>query len=279
MCIEKQDNVQVSIIMAIYNVDAWLNRALQSVLSQSYSHIEVILVDDGSTDKSGLICDDMAKKDSRIKVIHKTNGGVSSARQVGLETAKGDYVIYCDPDDFMELDMIEHLVTTAKNSNADIVTCDYFRNEEIVNFVYDNGSDLLEKYVKNQLFPFCWNCLVKNSFIRRNQLQYTPLWLNHSEDGLFVARVLAKQATTAHVARPLYHYILREGSLTHSFSDKSYNSIIAVVKELQNIQQDKSEDLLYSRMKYVKQVAFETHRFSDVRNLFPEINIRISGGG
>ncbi len=268
----------ISVIVAIYNVDLWLESALDSLQRQTYRNIEILLIDDGSTDGSGFTCDSFASKDSRVKVIHKVNGGVSTARQAGLEAMSGDYVIHCDPDDYMETDMIEKMVEKACETDADIVTCDYFRNDEYMRFEYKDGKDLLGKYIKNQLFPFCWNTMIKCSFIKQNSIKYSPLWLSHSEDGLFVARALAAGAKTVHVEKALYHYMVRPNSLSNSFSRKSYDSMVAVVEELQKLLDEKNSSNLYNRKRFVKQVAFETHRFSEVRNRFPEINDAVFWG-
>ena len=100
----------ISVIVPVYNSERYLHRCINSILSQSYKNIEVIIVDDGSTDKSSIICDDYAKTDSRIKVFHQENQGVAAARQRGLELSSGDYIIHCDSDDWMDSCMLEELI-------------------------------------------------------------------------------------------------------------------------------------------------------------------------
>ena len=115
----------ISVIIPVYNAERWLLRCIDSVLSQSYKNIEVLLIDDGSTDMSPAICDSYASKDPRVKVFHKPNGGVASARQVGIDNLQGDYVIHADADDWMNKDMLQTLMEEAQKNNADVTMCDF----------------------------------------------------------------------------------------------------------------------------------------------------------
>ena len=111
----------ISVILPIYNVEAYLPQSVESVLNQTYKDLEIILVDDGSKDCSGSLCDEYAKKDARIKVIHKPNGGLSDARNVGTEAATGDWIFYLDSDDWMELNTLETLLDFADKNYCDVV--------------------------------------------------------------------------------------------------------------------------------------------------------------
>ena len=121
----------VSIIIPVYKVEKYLAQCIESVLSQDYSNIEVILVDDGSPDKCGLICDEFAKKDSRITVIHKQNEGLSSARNSGIDIAKGKYISYIDSDDYISDKYISTMINEFSDNNTDLVICSYY-------YVYSN---------------------------------------------------------------------------------------------------------------------------------------------
>ena len=118
----------ISIIVAVYNAKGYLERCLDSIINQTFSDYEVLLVDDGSTDGSGAICDKYEQEDSRFKVIHKENGGVGSARKIGLDNAVGEYIIHMDSDDWAEPDMLRKLYDFATDSNADVVICDLYRD-------------------------------------------------------------------------------------------------------------------------------------------------------
>lgn len=121
------DKGLVSVVVPVYNVKAYLEKCINSILNQTYENLEIIIVDDGSTDGSSDICDQFLKKDNRVFVIHKENGGVVSARQAGIDKAKGEYVIAIDSDDWIEPIMISELYTLAIENDADIVSSGYYR--------------------------------------------------------------------------------------------------------------------------------------------------------
>ena len=127
----------ISIIVPVYKAEPFLRKCLDSLINQTYKDIEIILIDDGSPDKSGEICNHYVKIDKRIKVIHQENGGVSVARQTGLDAAKGEYIIHADPDDWVEPTMCEELLKIASNEDADMVICDFW-TEESPNSKYNN---------------------------------------------------------------------------------------------------------------------------------------------
>ncbi|MBR1540013.1 MAG: glycosyltransferase [Clostridia bacterium] len=123
----------ISIIVPVYKVEKYLDKCINSIVSQTYKNLEVILVDDGSPDSCGKMCDEWTQKDTRIKVIHKENGGLSDARNFGLDCAKGKYIQFVDSDDYIEKDMIEFLYKNLKENNADISICsNYMVDEENV---------------------------------------------------------------------------------------------------------------------------------------------------
>ena len=120
----------ISIIVPVYNVEKYLNRCVDSIINQTYKNLEIILVDDGSTDNSGKICDEYQKKDSRIKVIHKTNGGMSSARNAGLDIATGNYIAFVDSDDYIALNMMATMRGYVVDNNVDMAVCGFTRLTE-----------------------------------------------------------------------------------------------------------------------------------------------------
>ena len=130
------DNPLISIIIPVYNVEKYLAKCVESVINQTYKKIQIILIDDGSTDNSGKICDDFKLKDNRIEVIHKKNGGLSDARNAGLKIVKGDYIGFIDSDDYIEKDMYETLLCLLIENNADI---------SIVSFVFNFLFSSFEK--------------------------------------------------------------------------------------------------------------------------------------
>lgn len=151
---------KISIVVPVYNVEKHLSFALNSIINQSYTNLEIILVDDGSTDSSGLICDKFKDIDKRIKVIHKTNGGLSSARNVGLSQATGDWLLYFDSDDFLDKEFVNILYQAAVDNSCDVAVCGFYKFKDIpkslssnnlCSFLVTSGSEalhelLLDKY-------------------------------------------------------------------------------------------------------------------------------------
>ena len=118
----------VSVIVPIYKVEKYLNKCVDSIINQSYKNLEIILVDDGSPDKCGEICDKYAEKDSRVKVIHKENGGLSDARNAGIDIAKGDYLLFVDSDDWITSNICEVLIKNANDNLSDIIACNQYES-------------------------------------------------------------------------------------------------------------------------------------------------------
>ncbi|MDD3173534.1 MAG: glycosyltransferase [Herbinix sp.] len=165
----------ISVIVPIYKVEKYLDRCIKSIQNQTYKNLEIILVDDGSPDNCGVMCDEYAEKDDRIKVIHKANGGLSDARNIGIEASTGDYIVFVDSDDWLDLDMIEVLYNIGIKYKADIVECS-FRNvysdwiiEETkctAEIVEGDSLKALEGMLDWKYFkPVAWNKLYKRSII------------------------------------------------------------------------------------------------------------------
>ena len=126
----KTPRPDISVIVPVYKAEKYMHRCVDSILAQTFTNFELILVDDGSPDGSGTLCDQYAQKDNRVKVIHKENGGVASARQCGIDNATGEYTIHADPDDWVEPNMLQELYNKAKELDADMVICDFYVDTE-----------------------------------------------------------------------------------------------------------------------------------------------------
>lgn len=212
--------VTVSIIIPVYNVEEYIEKCIESLIQQTFSDIEIIVVNDGSTDNSGLICDDMANKDSRIKVIHKNNQGVSSARNVGIKNSKGKYIHFVDADDTVEKNIIEKLVNKMKEKNMDLALCGYRRlyiehgckmktkEYDVKHFegsIKDIGF-LLEHLLKNGLIQGpCWK-LFKKEIIEKYNIKF-PEEYSFGEDTIFVYKYLLYCKEISIVPGCLYNYI------------------------------------------------------------------------
>jgi len=225
----------VSIIVPVYKAESYLDRLLNSILNQSFTDFELILVDDGSPDQSGNICDSYAKSDDRIRVIHKKNQGVSAARQSGLDETTGNYVIFADPDDWVEKNWIEELYLRAKETDADIVVCDFFkeyREESIYKSEKTNSTnneDIIKDLLNEKIWGASWNKLFKKSCFEKYQIAFIPE-MNLWEDLMVFTKFLQHGAKLSHIEKPLYHYdcftnsqsIVRKANLNHIQSQKLY---------------------------------------------------------
>lgn len=207
--IQSVPSPKVSVIVPVYKAEAYLNRCVDSLLAQTFEDFEILLIDDGSPDRSGEMCDEYARKDSRVRVIHKENGGVSSARQCGLDNARGEYVIHADPDDWTEPEMLEAMYRKAKEEDADMVICDYFlirKNKSI----YVRQSYSLD--IKTRICDFFhhldgvpWNKLVRRSCFGQYDISY-PKEMSNNEDVFVNMCLIDKNLRLAKVDQTLYHY-------------------------------------------------------------------------
>ncbi len=201
----------VSVIVAAYNSEKYLGRCLDSILAQTMEKWECIVVDDGSTDQTGVIAEQYASKDPRFRVIHQTNAGVARARQTGLDAARGTYMIHADSDDWVDADMLETMVYTANKDNADMVFCDFI-------FIHPGGFveyrsqrpksleslSLLGEMMFDLHGSLC-NKLIRRSLIEEYGLRFIE-GMNIAEDQYLVFRVLAHNISVSHISRAFYHY-------------------------------------------------------------------------
>lgn len=219
----KNINSLISIIIPIFQVEKYLDKCISSIVTQSYHNIEIILVDDGSFDNSSTICDRWRNMDSRIKVIHKINGGLSQARNWGLKLAKGDFIGFVDSDDWIEPNMYEVLMSAIQETNADIAICDYRlvhedSKVEKINVISSSrklfsSEEALKMIIKGEnLHSFVWNKLYKRKVISSIFFPESKIY----EDILWTCKVVGNANILVHVGRQLYHYLYRPISLSHN---------------------------------------------------------------
>ena len=211
----------ISVIVPIYKAEQTLRRCVDSLLAQTHSDFELLLVDDGSPDGSGAICDEYAAKDSRVRVFHKDNGGVSSARQVGLDHSRGEYLIHVDSDDWVSPRMLEELYRKAVSDDADMVICDYYLDDgHHQEYVRQQPTSLDSASVLRELFchleGFCWNKLVRRSCCQSYGVRF-PHDLFLCEDLYFNASLLKHPIKVSYLPMAFYHYV--RGANEHSICD------------------------------------------------------------
>lgn len=215
----------ISIIVPIYNVERFLRKCIESLVAQTYQDIEIILVNDGSPDNCGEICDEYARRDTRIKVIHQRNIGVSAARNAGIDIAKGEYIGFCDPDDFVAPEMYEYLLNAMLTHNADIAACgyDYFSEDyELDNsrkypIKEDEIMRVQELYSKFADMPPTIRHGVVTKLFKKQLIGEIRFEMNlHSaEDVNFLLDYVDRISSAIFVHRPLYKNVVRMGSATH----------------------------------------------------------------
>lgn len=257
----------ITVIIPVYNVEPYIRRCLDSVISQTYTDLEILLVDDGSTDLSGTICDEYAISDERIKVIHKENGGLSDARNVAIEQMKGTYVTFIDSDDWVSPRYVELMYLALRESGSNLVICDHIRGND-VHYRFDeriplDHSDssrrlqLLEclhavTYTSEEALhrwhgeykdieTFAWGKLYQSRLFLESGIRYPKGY--YYEDTIVTHRLYAQAGTVTYIGPKLYYYYQRSGSIMNSFS----------VKQM--------KDMLY--MQELRLKWFRTHSYMD----------------
>ena len=209
----------VSVIIPIYNAEAYLDRFIASVANQTYPHLEIILVDDGSTDRSPQICDDWAKKDPRIRAMHQANGGVSAARNAGLQAACGEWIMQVDSDDYIAPDMYAHLYELLK-SGADIAECSYVEvagNDAVFACGYETRSYTAQEAMAEHIQDRVFRQLIWNKLYRRQMADGVRFPANKKiDDEFFTYRALGNANTLIHSTKVCYAYRQQPESVMHS---------------------------------------------------------------
>lgn len=273
----------ISVIVPVYKAEKYLSRCVDSILKQTFSDFELIFVDDGSPDSSGEICDEYALKDKRIIVIHQENQGVSSARQKGLDTATGKYVIHADPDDWVEPNWLEILYLEAERTKADMVICDFERVYSNKTVYYSQkptslkNEDVLNDLIRERIWGSCWNKLVRLECFHKYNIHFHPE-MNLWEDLYVNCMLLINDTKVSHVAKALYYYdsYTNDNSIVRFRNDSHIRSGLIFVHTFAPILSDKKyEDAWYIRKKIIKRWIFRVpnSRFPIIDTL-PEINKR-----
>lgn len=238
---------KVSIIIPVYNVEKYIRECLDSIINQTYTNLEIILVDDESKDSSGAICDEYALKDSRIRVVHKVNGGAASARNVALDLVTGDYISFVDSDDYVEHNYIELLVYNLEEHNADISICSYYdlyTNKSIHHNLEDKtftNVQYLQNFLTDWTSGILWNKLFKKEVLHNIYF----IEGRRIDDEFFTYRGVLNSKSIIRFNIPLIYYRQRKSSV---------------------MQNDKNKQLiLRDRMDYMIQ------RYKDVSSLYPEL--------
>ncbi|MDR0896954.1 MAG: glycosyltransferase [Oscillospiraceae bacterium] len=225
-------NDLVSIVVPVYNVELYLERCIDSILDQTHCHLDILLVDDGSTDSSGIICDAYREKDARVRVIHKSNGGVSSARNTGIEQAKGDYICFVDSDDVVTNNYVECLLGLCKKYGVDMAMGNFLRFTDAFSTATEAAADAIETKItgREAILRLCrgdyvkyaviWNKIYRTDLFK--DIRYQPKEMY--EDEATTYKLLYQVQHIAITSAVIYGYYTRQGSLMRSpFTQRNFD--------------------------------------------------------
>jgi len=259
----------ISIIIPVYNTDSYLCRCLDSIINQTYENIELICIDDGSTDSSGAILDEYARIDKRIHVVHKNNEGVAVARNTAMSTSKGEYISFVDSDDYISSEMFEKMLG-AFEKDVDIVSCNFsysyndgrierIENKKEVPEEALNPSDMLRYMYERDLYRgvsgYLWTRMVRSQLIKGDDRLVFRRDLDTTDDIVFVAELTCRSRKIKYINESFYYYTQREGSIVHDDEEnlrtlvwcKSWEETIRIYEDAKM----RKEDIDYIRRMYV----------------------------
>lgn len=273
--------MKLSVIIPVYNCELQITRCIESIINQTYKNLEIIIVDDGSKDGSSKICDEYARKDKRIKVIHKQNNG-AAARNTGLDIASGEYIAFVDSDDYIELNMYQEMMKVNQQYDCDLVLCDCYKENESTKIIFTH--DIREGYYDKDMlykeyFPTLlmtnsvdypptisnWVCLFKRKLIEENNLRYKE-GMRFSEDLLFGSQAAYYTSSFYYMKnKAFYHYVLNNESVTHTFFSNKWimmRSLYEYIKEFfGNV-----EDFDFSKQINISLLYFVYNCISEINN-------------
>lgn len=276
---------KISVIVPVYCAEKHLDRCIRSILSQTESDIELWLIDDGSPDQCGNICDAFAQSDERVHVLHKANAGVSAARNDGIKRASGKYIAFVDADDYIEPTMLSSLVAQAERNEADIVMCGYYIEHISVRKIASICCDIGEYShagVKQLFLKFfgrdytglasMWNKLYLRSFLNLHDIQVDES-LQRAEDFWFNFKAFECATHISVVSTPLYHYIQNEDSVMHSYRKTQFEDWTRNRKRLLSIANERgisiqASDFYYNYVYNSVLYLIEVIRHSDRKKLY-----------
>ncbi len=257
----------VTVVVAVYNIENYIEKCIRSIIAQTWKEMEILLIDDGSTDRSGDICDNYAKTDNRIRVIHKVNKGLSDVRNMGMKEASGEYLLYVDGDDYIAAECVEKAMKCAERHDAEIVIFDYQEVEESTGRIerwsmkQPREQKMTVKEYPELLIatPCAWNKLYRKTLWERCGLQY-PVGRVY-EDLTVTPQLLINAENIVYMeSEPMYYYVLREGSIMRSQNfKKSLDNRKAALEDVMEYFKKKGVfDLYKSELEYLmfEQVYF-----------------------
>lgn len=274
----------LSVIVPVYNVEAYLPKCIDSILQQTYADLEVFLVDDGSTDSCGRICDDYAQKDSRIKVIHKKNGGQGSARNYALDIAQGDYITFVDSDDFIDPDMYSVMIEALERTDSDMSLCGFVTLSSLrlansvipaQETVFEGPESILRTYITTpHIGSAVWNKVYRRHLF--DEIRF-PEGVAR-EDVYILHHVYDKCRRAVHTAQHFYNYIVRDGSSEHQVFHPKFLISLQIADNRRDLIREKYPNLLPfaekahygSRISAINKIV-RSHAVKEYREIYDEL--------
>lgn len=252
------ENKCISIIIPVYNCEKYISRCLRSIINQTYKNLQIIVVNDGSTDNTLNICEDIARNDSRIEIYSKENGGVSSARNLGLKKVKGDYISFVDADDFLEVNMFSKMIYSLKDE--DLIVCNFYIVDEkgnkengksIPNVILNKNETLIELLLNRLIIGALWNKLFKKSILENVEFNtsYTI-----GEDLLFEFFAINNSKKIKFISDKLYNYYVNSNNVTSTSNYKKWDQVIEICNIIRKSISDKE------LIQYMDIKEFKTYR-------------------
>lgn len=262
------DRIKISIIVPIYNVAKYLEKCISSIMHQTYDKLQIILVDDGSTDDSGHICDEYKEKDDRIVVIHKQNGGLVSARKAGIHIADGEFIGYVDGDDWIEPDMYEHLVKCMEETEADIIESNHYIENEIsgevkqvkskIGYGIFDVSEIIpvmlcdEEFNECRLQPYVWSKLLRKEILEPIQLSVDEE-IGCGEDAAVIYPYILRSKKVYISNYAGYHYMQRSNSMTNTLEKDELQKSKRLIRYMQTC---------FVRSKYADRLLVQLNQYT-----------------
>ncbi len=262
---------KISVIVPIYNMEKLMRKCLNSILAQTFQDYECLLIDDGSKDGSPVICDEYVAKDSRFKVFHKPNGGLSDARNYGLERAQGEYTIFFDPDDWVDKDCLKDLYDKAVETGADMVMCDLYYNDPYRQRYCKqeptslNHMDVLKDLIVGKVYGFTVTKMIRRTLYQQYDLQY-PVGMYGCEDQYTMCKLLKNDIKIAYLPKAYYHYMhYGNDTLSRHYDEPTYHHDLQIRQSFCDL----LEDTEFHQLAYDSKSKWILHRaFMYGRNVF-----------
>ncbi|MDR2979035.1 MAG: glycosyltransferase [Bacteroidales bacterium] len=271
----------ISVIVPVYNVEKYLRRCIESILNQKFTDFELLLIDDGSTDSSGDLCDEYARKDQRIIVFHTENRGVSHARQIGISQARGIYSIHVDADDWIEQDMLSEMYHTIQTDNADMLIVDFYLNfSDKQQLICQKPASLVPHAIiadilKGNLMGSLCNKLIRHTAYKEFNISFS-IGINYCEDFLVVTEILLKTKKISYLPKPFYHYNQNNTSITNTLEKRTFEQRFLFIHKIESLLSSYpklKKKINYAKLDIVYCMLFKSHNLytkKECSDIYPE---------